>query len=185
MHRSTALDLLRRHLSRTLDAHEESMVRAIITFTETHEDCFLRSCLVGHITGSAWITDPTGTKTLLTHHRKLDKWLQLGGHADGDHLPLEVALKEAREESGLTCIQVKDTELFDVDSHRIPERKGVPEHWHHDLRFWLIADPQEPLVVSDESHDLAWVAVADVGRLNPEESMLRMVRKTLAATARV
>ncbi len=183
MHRSTALALLRRHLARPLDAHEADMARKIIAFTEAHEDCFLRSCLEGHLTGSAWITDPGGTRTLLTHHRKLDKWLQLGGHADGETVPLEVALKEAREESGLTRIQVKDTELFDVDSHWIPERKGVPAHWHHDLRFWIIADPAEPLVISDESHDLAWVAVSEVASLNPEESMLRMVRKTQAALA--
>ncbi len=181
MHRRPVLTLLRSHLSCGLDPHEALMTEAIIAFVEQHEDCFLRSCLTGHLTGSAWITDPKGTRTLLTHHRKLDKWLQLGGHADGDTDLLAVALKEAREESGLTRFRVRQAEVFDVDRHEIPERKGVPAHWHLDLRFWLEADPAEPLVVSDESHDLAWVAIKEVERLNPEESMLRMVRKTLAA----
>ncbi len=181
MHRRPVLSLLRTHLARGLDPHETSMTEAIIAFVEAHEDCFLRSCLTGHLTGSAWITDSTARRTLLTHHRKLDKWLQLGGHADGETDLLDVALKEAREARGLTGFRVRQADVFDVDRHEIPERKGVPAHWHLDLRFWLEADPAVPLVVSDESHDLAWVAVEDVERLNPEESMLRMVRKTLAA----
>lgn len=183
MHRQLTLDLLRRHLARPLDPREKEMTQGIITFVEAHEDCFLRSCLTGHITGSAWITDPQNTRTLLTHHRKLDKWLQLGGHADGGTDPREVALREGREESGLKSIQILNTEVFDADSHWIPERKGVPGHWHHDLRFRIVADPAEPLVISDESHDLAWVPLAEVANYNTDESVLRMIRKTLASAA--
>lgn len=178
MHRTLVLTQLKNHLMRPLDSHEEAMTREIIRFVEEHEDAFLRSCLTGHLTGSAWILSPDRTRTLLTHHRKLDKWLQLGGHADGQTDLREVALREAREESGLTRVRLLDDAVFDVDRHLIPERKGVPEHWHLDLRFLVEADPAESLVVSDESHDLAWVSLEEVGRLNPEESMLRMVRKT-------
>lgn len=178
MHRTLVLTQLKNHLARPLDSHEEAMTREIIRFVEEHADAFLRSCLTGHLTGSAWILSPDRTRTLLTHHRKLDKWLQLGGHADGQTDLREVALREAREESGLTRVRLLDDAVFDVDRHLIPERKGVPEHWHLDLRFLVEADPEEPLVVSDESHDLAWVSLEDVARLNPEESMLRMVRKT-------
>lgn len=178
MHRTLVLNQLRGHLSRPLDPHEAAMTAEILRFVEAHEDAFLRSCLTGHLTGSAWILSPDRTRTLLTHHRKLDKWLQLGGHADGQTDLREVALREAREESGLTRLRLLDQAVFDVDRHRIPERKGVPEHWHLDLRFLVEADPAEPLVISDESHDLAWVSLSDVERLNPEESMLRMVRKT-------
>ena len=91
---------------------------------------------------------------------------------------LAVALKEAREESGLTRLKAVSAAPFDVDRHLIPERKGVPAHYHYDLRFMIEADPAEPLVISDESKDLAWVEVARVTSLNPEESMARMVRKT-------
>lgn len=154
------------------------MTRATIAFTEAHEDCLLRSQLSGHLTGSAWIVDTARERTLLTHHRKLDKWLQLGGHADGDPDLLAVALREAREESGLTRLRPVSTRLFDVDRHWIPERKTEPAHWHYDLRFMIEADPNEPLVVTNESKDLAWVRVAEVTALNPEESMARMVRKT-------
>lgn len=176
--REKALELLKAHAMKTLDAHEAAMAADMIRFVEEHEDCLLRSCVPGHLTGSAWILDATRTRTLLTHHRKLDKWLQLGGHADGDPDPREVALREAREESGLTRLRLTATEVFDVDRHWIPERKGEPGHYHYDLRFMIEADPDEPLVVTSESKDLAWVAVADVTRLNPEESMARMVRKT-------
>ncbi len=178
MHRTAVLALLRAHAAKPLDAHEAEMTAATIQFVEEHPNCLLRSCLPGHLTGSAWIVSPDRTRTLLTHHRKLDKWLQLGGHADGDPDLLAVALREAREESGLTRLRPVSPAPFDVDRHWIPERKTEPAHWHHDLRFMIEADPAEPLVVSNESKDLAWVEVARVTALNHEESMARMVRKT-------
>ena len=180
MHRAAVLKLLRAHAARPLDAHEAAMTAATIRFTEGHADCLLRSQLAGHLTASAWIVDAARTRVLLTHHRKLDMWLQLGGHADGDPDLLAAALREAREESGLTRLRAVSAEVFDVDRHLIPTRKTEPEHFHHDLRFLIEADPAEPLAVSDESHDLAWVELGRVAALNPEESMARMVRKTLA-----
>ncbi len=179
MHRNAVLKLLHAHAALVLDPHEVAMTADTIAFVETHPDCLLRSQLSGHLTGSAWIVDAARTRTLLTHHRKLDKWLQLGGHADGDPDLRAVALREAREESGLTRLRLVDEAPFDVDRHLIPERKGTPAHYHYDLRFMIEADPAEPLAVSDESHDLAWVELERVTTLNPEESMARMVRKTL------
>jgi 8-oxo-dGTP pyrophosphatase MutT (NUDIX family) len=173
------LQLLRVHAAKSLDAHEAAMTAEVIRFAEQHPDCLLRTCAPGHLTGSAWIVSPDRKRTLLTHHHKLDKWLQLGGHADGDGDLLAVALREAREESGLTRLRVVDRAVFDVDRHWIPPRKTEPGHYHHDLRFVLEADPNEPLVISSESKDLAWVDVEKVTSLNPEESMARMVRKTL------
>ncbi len=184
MHRTAVIALLRAHGARTLESHEAAMVADMIRFVEMHEDCLLRSCGPGHLTGSAWIVDATRKRTLLTHHRKLDKWLQLGGHADGDPDLLAVALREAREESGLTRLRAVSAEIFDVDRHWIPERKGEPGHYHYDLRFMIEADESEPLVVTSESKDLGWIDVADVVRLNPEESMARMVRKTTGLSAK-
>lgn len=154
------------------------MLAEFFPFIAAHSDCLWRTCLAGHLTASAWVVDPARTRVLLTHHRKLDLWIQLGGHADGEADLLAAALREVREESGLTRVRAVSGEIFDVDRHRIPARKTEPEHWHFDVRFLIEADPAESVVVSDESHDLAWVALADVARLNAEESVARMVRKT-------
>jgi 8-oxo-dGTP pyrophosphatase MutT (NUDIX family) len=177
MHRGAVLELLRAHGARPVDAHERSMTADTIRFVEAHPDCLLRSCGPGHLTGSAWIMSPDRSRTLLTHHLKLDKWLQLGGHADGDGDLLAVALREAREESGLSLVRSVSREIFDLDRHWIPERKTDPGHYHYDLRFLIEADPREPLTISSESKDLAWVELERVTSLNPEESMARMVRK--------
>lgn len=178
--RENVLGLLRAHAECVTDAHESEMVAATIAFVEAQPRCAERSLSVGHLTGSAWIVDGARKQTLLTHHRKLDKWLQLGGHADGDLDLPRVAWREAEEESGLTRLQKLSHSLFDVDRHLIPARKSDPEHWHYDLRFMIEADPNEPFVVSAESHDLAWIEIARMADFNPEESMMRMARKTLA-----
>ena len=154
------------------------MTQDTIRFVEAHPDCLQRACAPGHLTGSAWMVTPDRSRTLLTHHLKLDKWLQLGGHADGDGDLLAVALREACEESGLTRLRAVTPDIFDLDRHWIPARKTDPGHYHYDLRFLIEADPLEAIAISNESKDLAWVELERVNALNPEESIARMVRKT-------
>lgn len=184
MHRAPVLALLQRHAAGALDAHEAAMTQDTIRFVEAHPDCLQRACVPGHLTGSAWMVTPGRSRTLLTHHLKLDKWLQLGGHADGDGDLLAVAMREAQEESGLSRLHAVTAEIFDLDRHWIPARKSDPGHYHYDLRFLIEADPQEAIAISNESKDLAWVELDRVNALNPEESIARMVRKTRQAFAR-
>lgn len=174
------LILLRRHEQQAEAGHEAAMLAEYFPFMATHPNCLWRTCLEGHLTASAWVVDPARQRTLLTHHRKLERWLQLGGHVDGEADLAAAAMREATEESGLTRLRLVSPEVFDVDRHRIPARGAEPEHWHFDVRFLIEADPAEPLQVSSESKDLAWVPLADVMRLNSEESLARMVRKTLS-----
>ena len=80
---------------------EEEHRKKIISFIASNINCFERTCKTGHLTASCWIENSIGTQVLLMHHKKLDEWLQLGGHSDGDPDLLNVAIKEAKEESGL------------------------------------------------------------------------------------
>ena len=159
------------------NARETEMRDRILAFVEMYPDCFERSLACGHVTGSAWITDLDRSHALLVHHRKLDKWLQPGGHCDGDPRVLEVALREAREETGLQSVRPVSAAIYDVDAHDIPERKGVPAHVHYDIRFLLEADRAEPLRVSEESHDARWVALNEIAQLNTDDSVLRLAAK--------
>ncbi|MFA6456416.1 MAG: NUDIX domain-containing protein, partial [Bacteroidota bacterium] len=109
-----------------------------------------------------------------------EKWLQLGGHSDGDPDPLNVALREAEEESGIPGIIPLSKEIFDVDVHPIPARKNVPEHFHYDIRYLFEADDTHSLTITPESKDLAWIPLNDIEQFSTEESILRMVRKLTA-----
>jgi len=150
------------------------------TFLRSASTVFERAHLVGHFTGSAWLVSRDGERVLLTHHRKLNAWLQLGGHADGDADLARVAWREAEEESGLTDLVV-EREIFDIDRHRIPARANEPEHWHYDVRYVVRATRGEAFVVGDESHDLAWRPVAElVDDEGVDASVRRMARKWLA-----
>lgn len=175
MHRSNLLDKLRRH--RPFDERERESLDRIVTFVSDNTHCFERSLSIGHVTGSAWLVDVSGRRALLTHHRKLGMWLQLGGHADGQADVLAVALREAREESGLAMIEPIRTDVFDVDVHDIPARPGEPGHVHYDVRFLLRAVEDAAVQVSEESLDLAWVTVEGLARLDADDSVRRMGRK--------
>ena len=181
MHRKQILQLLNRYPLTgqagqvTLDEFRQ--------FIEENPHCFERTLDIGHLTGSAWVVSPDRSRVLLTHHHRLDRWLQLGGHADGDPDIFAVAWREAREESGLTALRPLSGDIFDLDLHLIPARPTEAAHYHYDVRFIFEADPTAPLVISKESKDLAWVRLTEVGNLEADESVLRMVEKTQALFA--
>lgn len=181
MHRKALTQLL--HTYREQYPDETQTTDRYLDFVSAHQDCFERSLSVGHVTGSAWLLNQAGTQVLLTHHRKLDIWVQLGGHADGNTDVTAVALKEAREESGIADIAVVSDTLFDIDIHLIPERKSEPAHYHYDARFLLQTLSTDEFVVSDESHALEWVDVARIEERTTEASMTRMAQKYLCLNA--
>jgi 8-oxo-dGTP pyrophosphatase MutT (NUDIX family) len=130
----------------------------------------------GHLTGSAWVVDPASGKVLLLHHAKLGRWLQPGGHADGEYDLAAVALREAREESGLSSLALYSDNIFDIDIHSIPARAHEPAHLHFDVRYVIRADSTEAPCINHESHNVAWIEVANIEQLTSDRSVLRMAQ---------
>ena len=177
MHRRNLIEKLEKY--RASCASEEKDRKAILDFVKSNENCFERSNLSGHITGSCWLENYDGEKFIMTEHKKLKKWLPLGGHADGDSDIIRVAMKEAHEESGLKNIDLISEDIFDLSVHLIPEYKNEPAHYHYDIRFLLRASKQgERIQMSDESTDLDWFS--DLPENNSErdnEVLVRMMNK--------
>jgi 8-oxo-dGTP pyrophosphatase MutT (NUDIX family) len=163
----------------TQDPLEQQSLIFIQNFVTNHERYWSRKTLEGHLTASAWITNAECNKAVLLHHGKLNIWVQPGGHIDDeDESLLAASMREAQEETGLNKLSLMRGGLFDVDVHVIPERKNEPEHHHLDIRFWFCAD-NEALILSDESHELQWLTKTQIYEKTQEESVLRMVRKSL------
>ena len=160
------------------NALESAMVERMRAYLSGHADAFERTSLEGHVTGSAWIVDRARTAAVLLHHRKLGKWLQPGGHADGERDVREVALREAREESGLCSIAPAARGIFDVDVHAIPARGEDPAHEHYDVRFAFYADLSEVPRANGESYAVAWIPFREIERYAIDDSVRRLVAKT-------
>ncbi len=164
---------------RPVDPTEADMVNRTLRFAEAEEQCLDPNFAPGHVTGSAWVIDAAeGRRVLLTHHRKLGQWFQLGGHLEPGETAIQGALREAREESGLADVCLVSETVFDVDVHLIPERGRVAAHLHYDIRFLFRAGADAPLVASSESRRLAWVPLEKAHGYNSSESIVRMVRKS-------
>lgn len=177
--RDDLIEALEAH--RPFNQHEAAMRERLLAFVREHERCFDRSLGIGHVTASAWVVDAPLSQALLTHHAKLGLWLQPGGHCDGDPGVLANALREVREETGLSRLRpLLHGRIFDVDAHDIPERGPEAAHVHYDVRFLIEADPSEPLRLTAESRELAWVALEDIAALNTDESVLRLAARTRA-----
>ena len=165
------------------EENESKVLNHMNTFLNSEKEPFKRSCQKGHFTASCLLVNPKTNKFVLTHHRKLGLWLQLGGHCDGIEDLAHVAMKEAEEESGLTELSFltfpflqEEILPVDFDIHTIPESKKDPEHLHLDVRF-LIKTTSEDLLISEESLDLKWFTKEEAKLVTDEESLLRLIEK--------
>jgi len=175
MHREPFLHLLNEYS--TSFADEQVMLQRMKTFVTTHTDCFERSLSIGHITASAWVLNQDRNQVLLTLHSKLNKWLQPGGHCDGNPDVLATAKKELEEETG-TQSEHWEKRIFDVDIHLIPKNKKDAAHLHFDVRFLAIVSPNQALQITHESKDLSWIPLKDLHCYNNSWSMMRMREKS-------
>lgn len=161
-----------------IDATEICHVQRTIAFLQSTLKPFDRQTQIGHMTASAIVVTPDYGKILLLHHRKLDGWLQPGGHCDGDSDTLAVAMREVQEETGLVQAIPATAEIFDVDVHCIPASGGVPEHWHYDIRYLLLASEQEPLQHCErEALDLQWFPLSQLTQVSADRSLHRVAHK--------
>ena len=159
---------------------EENESRKIRTFVEQNQEFMSRSNRSGHLTGSAWILNEARDAFLLHHHRKLDKWLQLGGHVDDGEDVAEASLREAQEESGIEGLKLISPDIFDVDVHEIPARLEESAHYHYDIRFLLQAPKNADLIQQEvESLSLTWVPIKEFFGNPLFKSIQRMGEKSL------
>lgn len=161
-------------------AHEANRAR-ILAFIDAHPDALHRSCLEGHLTGSAVVIDPSTRQVLLLLHAKVRRWLQPGGHADGDGNLARVALREAQEETGIDGLRVLSAAV-DLDVHVFHNaRSPEPDHLHLDVRHLVVAPAGVVAVTNHESTGVRWVPVDEVGGLDVDAGTVRMVRAAVAA----
>jgi 8-oxo-dGTP pyrophosphatase MutT (NUDIX family) len=176
------VEALRRHAP--ADAEEARDRDRILAFVSRHERPFDRAIREGHLTGSAVTVSADGSQVLLLHHRKLDRWLQPGGHGDpGETTGEQVALREAFEESGIAGLALHETapRPLDVDVHDIPARGDEPAHEHLDLRY-LVRAPEGARVspALAELHEIRWVAWHETDALLPDHGLRRALGKARA-----
>jgi 8-oxo-dGTP pyrophosphatase MutT (NUDIX family) len=163
------------------DARHEAHRQEILEFIDQHPDALHRSCAVGHLTGSAVVVDPSTREVLLLFHAKVRRWLQPGGHADGDADLAHVALREAEEETGIVGLSVVRPAI-DLDVHRFEHAAGLePDHLHLDVRHLVIAPPGAQPAGNHESEGMVWVAEADLDRYGVDAGTKRMVAAGLRA----
>ena len=154
--------------------HDETCATRLIELINSRPNAFDRDPAPGHVTGSAVVVSADFDMVLMTHHAKLDRWLQLGGHCDGLKDAWFVAKKEAYEESGLDHIESLTSQVLDLDIHAIPASSRDPLHLHYDVRYLFRADQRAKLHVSAESRALRWIPLADLESVTTEISVLRL-----------
>jgi 8-oxo-dGTP pyrophosphatase MutT (NUDIX family) len=178
---------LRRHTP--ADDKESRDRDTIIALCEAHPNIFNMNCEPAHMTGSALIVHPPTQRVLLNHHKALDRWMQFGGHFDLETEPWRVALREAREESGLRQLSflpnLKEPAPFDVDVHTIPARGERPAHLHLDLRYMVSTDAPGEAKASAESVEIRWLTFDEALALtHGSQELQRMLAKAQSIIAK-
>ena len=169
------------------ERHDQAL---ILDFLSRNEDAFLRSNRLAHMTASAWIVNPARTKTLMVYHNIYDSWSWTGGHADGETDLLAVALKEAREETGIVHVRPVSGEIFSlevltVDGH---EKRGeyVSSHLHLNVTYLLEAEESDTLrICKEENSGVAWFTLEEALKASTEPWFVERIYKKLNGKLRM
>jgi len=161
---------------------EAADVRRMREIADAAADPWSRAQLPLHFTGSALVVHPATRRVLLRWHVKHDLWLQVGGHGDpGETDPLQIALREAREETGLTDLTPwPDAALQHAAVCYVRPSGNDPEHEHGDLRYFLATEHPDQIAPENPDSPLRWLeldeARALVGDNNLAETLNRAER---------
>ena len=158
------------------DAEQLLICNKIRSFVIANSRCFDRELIEGHVTASAFIVNPTGDKALMMHHKKYGFWTYMGGHCDGNPNTLEVALKEAKEESGIENIKSISDAIFDLTIHNVPKVGNEPPHCHYDIRYLMQAQ-HENFTKNHESNALRWFNKKEIIEMDIEKSAKNLAIK--------
>lgn len=156
----------------------------MLRFMAENEDAFLRENEIAHFTASSWIVNEDFTKTLMVYHNIFNSWSWTGGHADGERDLLAVALREAKEETGVEHIRPHSSEIISLETITVDghEKRGryVPSHLHHNVTYLLIADENDALrVKTDENKGVSWFGLDEALEKCTEPWMTERVYKKL------
>ncbi len=164
---------------RGVDGTEEAFRVRMLEWVESTPLWWHRDSMPGHITASAYILSPELDRMLLHFHRKLDRWLQVGGHDDGERHPARSVVREVAEESGLQNFDFfGEPVIFDLDIHPIPAKGDTAAHDHLDVRYLMVADPSQELRPADgESQQLAWFPLDEAEFRMNEAGASRVLNK--------
>ena len=177
----TELAVARAHVEAAGPDIDEALRKQVLAFVDDHPDALHRSCLEGHLTGSAMVVDPITGRFLFLLHAKVGRWLQPGGHADGDASLPGVALREATEETGIDGLRVA-VPAIDIDVHLF-EAPGEMSHLHLDTRYLVVAPPGAVATANHESRGLRWAGIDDLDDLDLDPGTHRLAHRALAAVA--
>lgn len=155
------------------DDQQRAIQARLLAFVDAHPDALARSCVDGHLTGSALVVDHRAERVLFLLHRKAGRWLQPGGHADGDANLAAVARREAEEETGIAGLAVV-VPAVDLDIHQVAFVGEVP-HLHLDVRFVVLAPEGAQVHGNHESDALRWVTVDQLDQLDLDAGTHRLV----------
>jgi len=162
------------------DASERASVDRIRELLRTRADPFTRGH-PEHVTASAVVAHPASGRFLLVRHRRLERWLQPGGHIEAqDASTLDAARREALEETGVEGLEAPfGDRILDVDVHTIPPKSALPGHVHYDVRHLLTAVERAESSPAPEVLAGAWLSIDEAVARGADESLLRALRKAV------
>jgi|LGOV01.1.fsa_nt_gb 8-oxo-dGTP pyrophosphatase MutT (NUDIX family) len=160
------------------DDEEKLAKDQILDYLDCNDVILAKENLKGHIVASAWIVNKSRNQVVLTHHKKLNIWAQLGGHKDENENPFDAALREGYEESGLENTIILNSKTFDLDVHIFPPNENSKEHYHYDIRYIFEVEDNSELTISSESKDLRWIDFDNLENVTNEKALIRMKMKS-------